>query len=244
MNTVTDRDTKVTGTTEASAKVIVKVGTKKIGEVIAGKTGIFSVKITAQRAGTVLQVNAIDNANNTSATTKVTVQDKTPPSAPKVNTVTDRDTKVTGTTEASAKVIVKVGTKKIGEVIAGKTGIFSVKITAQRAGTVLQVNAIDNANNTSATTKVTVQDKTPPSAPKVNTVTDRDTKVTGTTEANAKVMVKVGKKKLGEAKAGKNGKFVVKIKAQKAGTVLEVASTDTKGNTSKATTVKVQKSKK
>ncbi|AKU26561.1 hypothetical protein IB49_09045 [Geobacillus sp. LC300] len=65
--------------------------------------------------------------------------------------------------------------------------------------------------------------------------------MTGKTEANAKVVVKVGKNKLGEAKAGKDGRFSVKIKAQKAGTILEVVSIDASGNVSKATKMKVQK---
>jgi hypothetical protein len=241
VNPVTDRDTKVTGTAEAEAKITVKVGSTVLGEATAGKDGKFSVNIKAQRAGTVLLVTATDKAGNTSPATTVTVQDKTPPSAPKVNPVTDRDTKVTGTAEAEAKVTVKAGSVVLGVATAGKDGKFTVNIKAQRAGTVLLVTATDKANNTSAATKVTVQDKTPPNAPQVNPVTDRDTKVTGKTEANAKVVVKAGKNQLGEAKAGKDGRFSVKIKAQKAGTILEVVSIDASGNVSKATKMKVQK---
>jgi Zn-dependent metalloprotease/subtilisin family serine protease len=241
VNPVTDRDTKVTGTAEAEAKITVKAGSAVLGEATAGKDGKFSVNIKAQRAGTVLLVTATDKAGNTSPATTVTVQDKTPPSAPKVNPVTDRDTKVTGTAEAEAKVTVKAGSIVLGVATAGKDGKFTVNIKAQRAGTVLLVTATDKANNTSAATKVTVQDKTPPNAPQVNPVTDRDTKVTGKTEANAKVVVKAGKNQLGEAKAGKDGRFSVKIKAQKAGTILEVVSIDASGNVSKATKMKVQK---
>nr|WP_313770007.1 peptidase S8 [Parageobacillus genomosp. 1] len=159
VNPVTDRDTKVTGTAEAEAKVTVKAGSAVLGVATAGKDGKFSVNIKAQRAGTVLIVTATDKANNTSAATNVTVQDKTPPNAPKVNPVTDRDTKVTGTTEAEAKVTVKVGSSVLGVATAGKDGKFSVNIKAQRAGTVLIVTATDKANNTSPAVKITVQAK-------------------------------------------------------------------------------------
>ncbi len=243
VNPVTDRDTKVTGTAEAEAKVTVKAGSAVLGVVTSGKDGKFSVNIKAQRAGTVLLVTATDKSGNTSPATVVTVQDKTPPSAPKVNPVTDRDTKVTGTAEAEAKVTVKAGSAVLGVATAGKDGKFSVNIKAQRAGTVLIVTATDKANNTSAATNVTVQDKTPPNAPKVNPVTDRDTKVTGTTEAEAKVTVKVGSSVLGVATAGKDGKFSVNIKAQRAGTVLIVTATDKANNTSPAVKITVQAKK-
>ena len=68
-----------------------------------------------------------------------------------------------------------------------------------------------NAGGTSSATAVTVQDKTAPAAPKVNAVSDQDTKVTGTAEANATVTVKVGTTTVGMAKTGANGAFSVAI---------------------------------
>jgi hypothetical protein len=242
VNEITDKTTVVTGKARPNTLVKIKVNGKTIASTKANSNGTFSVKIPMQKQGTEVFITATNiEENKESIPTKIVVKKAVTITAPQVNPVSDRDTKVTGKTKAGAKVVVKAGSVTLGEATAGKDGKFSVTIKAQKAGTVLFVIAMDKTNNTSATTKVTVQDKTPPSAPQVNRVTDRDTKVTGKTEANAKVVVKVGKNKLGEAKAGKDGRFSVKIKAQKAGTILEVVSIDASGNVSKATKMKVQK---
>jgi hypothetical protein len=242
VNEITDKTTVVTGKARPNTLVKIKVNGKNIASTKANSSGTFSVKIPIQKQGTEVFITATNTEENKeSIPTKIVVKKTVTITAPKVNPVSDRDTKVTGQTKAGAKVIVKAGSVTLGEATAGKDGKFSVTIKAQKAGTVLLVIAMDKTNNTSATTKVTVQDKTPPSAPSVTPVTDRDTKVTGKTEANAKIVVKVGKNKLGEAKAGKDGRFSVKIKAQKAGTILEVVSIDASGNISKGTKIKVQK---
>lgn len=67
---------------------------------------------------------------------------------------------------------------------------------------------VQNAGGTSSAAAVTVQDKTAPAAPKVNAVSDQDTKVTGAAEANSTVTVKVGTTTVGTAKAGANGRFL------------------------------------
>ncbi|PGZ95539.1 hypothetical protein COE51_19770, partial [Bacillus pseudomycoides] len=65
----------------------------------------------------------------------------------------------------------------------------------------------DSAGNYSPYTTVTVQDKTAPLAPKVNAITDKNTEVTGTAEANTLVYVKVGSTIIGRGKTDATGKF-------------------------------------
>ncbi|MEH7584417.1 Ig-like domain-containing protein, partial [Priestia megaterium] len=79
-----------------------------------------------------------------------------------------------------------------------------------------------------------------PAAPKVNAVSDQNTAVTGTTEANAMVYVKVGSKTLGSGKANSKGAFSIKVPKQKEGTKLSVTAQNAAKNTSKATVVTVQ----
>ncbi|MGG4019748.1 Ig-like domain-containing protein [Priestia megaterium] len=240
VDTISDQSINVTGTTEANASVSVKVGTKTIGSGKANSKGSFSIKISKQKAGANVTISAKDSAGNESKPTMVTVQDKTAPVPPKVNTVSDQSTTVTGTTEANASVLVKVGTKVIGSGKANSKGSFSIKISKQKAGTNVTVSAKDSAGNESKPTMVTVQDKTAPASPKVNTVSDQSTTVTGTTEANASVSVKVGTKVIGSGKVDKNGKYSVKISKQKAGTKVAVSAKDNAGNESKPTMVTVQ----
>ncbi len=122
----------------------------------------FSVAISKQKAGTVVEVTAKDNAGNVSPATKVTVVDATAPTAPKVNGITDLDEVLTGSTEASTVVIAKVAGKEIGRASADSKGKFSMVIKKQTAGTTIEVTSTDKAGNASALTKVKVTDKRPP----------------------------------------------------------------------------------
>ncbi|WP_342433490.1 S8 family serine peptidase [Neobacillus sp. FSL H8-0543] len=85
-----------------------------------------------------------------------------------------------------------------------------------------------------------VQDEIAPSLPIVNIVTDKDTLVTGTAEAEATVEVKVNGSVIGTAVTGSDGTYSVTIPGQKADTVLVVTATDLAGNVSEATTVIVK----
>jgi hypothetical protein len=82
-------------------------------------------------------------------------------------------------------------------------------------------------------------DTVAPNAPEVNEVSDQDTIVKGTAEPESTIKVFVNGELLAEEKAAEDGMFTVEVLVQKAGTVLEVISTDAAGNQSKATTITV-----
>ncbi|WP_051348564.1 Ig-like domain-containing protein [Peribacillus kribbensis] len=236
VNPVDDNDSIVTGTAEANSQIKIKVGSKWIASGKVASNGKYSVKIPVQKAGVSIQVCAVDAANNQSKFTSSMVKDKTPPAAPKVYPVDDNDTVVTGTAEANSQVKVKMGTKWIA---AGKTesnGKFSVKIPVQKAGVTLYVCAVDKANNQSKLSSQIVKDKTPPRILTVNKVTTKSTSVTGKTEANASVEVKVGTKSLGKAAADSKGNYIVKMKSQKKNVKLTVIAKDKAGNSRTVTT--------
>jgi hypothetical protein len=77
-----------------------------------------------------------------------------------------------------------------------------------------------------------VSDTTPPAVPTVDGVNDQSTEVTGTTEANAEVTVKVGDDVIGSGTADGEGKFSITIAAQTASTTLTVTAKDEAGNES------------
>ncbi|MFD6441037.1 Ig-like domain-containing protein [Peribacillus sp. NPDC060186] len=242
---VSDKDTYVTGQSQADMKITIKNNAKKvIGSGNTDSKGKFKVKISKQKAGTKLSITATDLAKRESKAATVTVIDKTAPGAPKVNEVNDKSTKVTGKAEVGSTVTVKYKDKNIGTAKADKNGKFSIKISKKKAGSVLYVSAKDKAGNTGKAAKVTVKDKTAPSAPKVNEVTDNSQKVTGKAEVGSTVTVKNKDKNIGTAKADKNGKFSIEISKKKAGSVLYVSAKDKAGNTGKATKVTVKKHKK
>ncbi|KYC73185.1 Ig-like domain-containing protein [Heyndrickxia coagulans] len=192
VNEVGDSDTTVTGTADPNVTVSVAVNGTVIGSSVSGSSGNFSVTIPKQKAGTELHVYAVDSNGNKSGEAVVTVKDKIAPAAPVLNNVSDADTSVTGTAEVGAKITVKANHAVYSTGYATSSGTFAIAISKQRAGTQLSAYAEDAAGNMSPETTVTVIDKTAPSAPRVNPVSDADTTVTGTTEAGAKVTVQSG----------------------------------------------------
>jgi cell wall-associated protease len=244
VNSLSNKDTYVTGTSLPNMKVKVKDAAKKvIASGITDRNGAFKIKISKQKEDTIIYVTVTDIGNKESSAVKIKVLDKIPPAAPKINTISDRDTTIKGETEANATITVKRGGKTIASKKADKKGKFSITISKQKAGTKLSITATDAAGNISKTTTKTVIDKTAPNAPKVNKVTDRDTSIKGKTEANATVTIKRNGKIISTQKADKKGAYTIKINKQKAGTVLYITAKDKAGNESKSTKVTVQKSK-
>ncbi|KRD84576.1 modulator protein [Bacillus sp. Root147] len=237
VNTLGDNQTSLTGVTEPNASVIAKVENEVIGTGLADEAGKFAITIAKQPADTKVSVTSKDAAENESMATVVTVTDQTPPSVPIVNEVSDQDTTVTGVTEANAAVTVKAGDATFSAVADGN-GTFTVSIPVQIGGTTIAVSAKDKAGNESQAPSFAVKSTLKaPLAPKVNAVSDQDTKVTGTAEANSTVTVKVGTTTVGTAKADANGAFSVTISLQKANTKLSVQAKDAAGNNSSASTV-------
>ncbi|WP_170169183.1 Ig-like domain-containing protein [Mesobacillus subterraneus] len=230
---VTDNATSVSGTAKAGTAIKVLKGGALVGSAITGTDGVFSVKmIAAQPAGTILQVTSTDDYGNLSLPQLVTVIDKTPPPAPKVNTVGDNMTSVTGYGEKGATIKVWKGSSVIGTSTVKSDGTYIVLISKQPAGSILLVTATDKALNVSAATKVTVVDKTPPAAPMVNSIGNNSTIVTGTAEKNAVIKVKKGTTVIATVTVKADGKYSAVISKQKAGTVLSITATDKAGNVS------------
>lgn len=245
VNPILDNQTKLTGTAKAGSKVEVKNGSKTIGTAVTSAKGTFSVAIPAQKADQRLNVVISDSSKVAVSSIKLFVKKGETPKAPTVKAVSDKDTFVTGKATAGIAISIKNSDKKIiGKGNADSKGNYKVKISKQKAGTKLSITATDAAKRESKAAKVTVLDKTAPSAPKVDKVTDKSKKITGKAEAGSTVTVKYKDKKIGSAKADKKGKFTVKISKKKAGSTLSVTAKDKAGNTGKATKVTVKKYKK
>lgn len=101
-----------------------------------------------------------------------------------------------------------------------------------------------NFETDKVTNNVTLYAKWLLNKPVVNPIDDNDTKITGTTLANATITVKIGSTVIASGKADSSGLFNIKIKQQKAGTELSVYAMDTNGNQSAASIVKVLDHKK
>ncbi|MEC2199729.1 cell wall-associated protease WprA [Bacillus subtilis] len=158
----------------------------------------------------------------------------------KVNKLESTQTAVRGNAKEGTLIEVMNGKKKLGSAKAGKDNAFKVNIATQKQDQVLYVKATKGDAKTSY--KVVVVKGKPSGTPKVNAVKTKDTAVKG--KANSKAMIRVknkSKKVIASAKADAKGTFSVKIKKQKAGTVLYVTAADTDKKESKEAKVVVEK---
>ncbi|QJC95610.1 Cell wall-associated protease WprA [Bacillus mojavensis] len=158
----------------------------------------------------------------------------------KVNKLESTQTAVRGKAKEGTLIEVMSGKKKLGSAKAGKDGAFKVSIPTQKQDKVLHVKASKGDAKTSL--QVVVVKGKPSGTPKVKAVKTKDTAVKGT--ANSKAVIKVkdkSKKVIASGKADAKGAFTVKIKKQKAGTVLYVTAADTDKKESKAVKFVVEK---
>jgi len=84
-----------------------------------------------------------------------------------------------------------------------------------------------------------VVDTTPPAKPYVRAISDKDTTVSGTAEANSTVYGKLGTTTIGSGKADSSGNYSFTISTQRAGTILTFFAQDAAGNKSGTVSVKV-----
>lgn len=240
---VQSNQTSVSGTGEAGATVTLKVGNDIFENIKIDDNGNFVVDIKTKRpVGTVIEAVATDSAGNTATDTE-TVVDTIAPTVT-INEITNQDNdstkKANGKTEAGAtvKIIVKdVDTKvetSYPSVVADSEGNYSVTIGTQKVGNIVTAVAIDAANNISVPASTTVIDKIPPQIT-LNPLDADDTSVTGKTEANIAVVIKIGDKVFGPKTSGSDGTFSFTIEKQLPGTDIIGQATDAAGNVGTAT---------
>ncbi|MBC2025112.1 Ig-like domain-containing protein, partial [Listeria booriae] len=224
INTITDKDTVVTGTGTANKHVRIELadGTILTGEV--GADGKYTFTIPKQSAGAVVKATLYDGEGNVSpdASTTVTASTVAPPT---INTVTTDDVVVKGTGIPGQRVYYKVGSADWYEyryATVGADGTYSFLITNQPAGTLISVkHTVGGIDSTVATTTVT---QGIVAAPTISGVKSDDTTVKGTGIPGATVTVTIAGQDR-TATVGQDGNYSVIIPAQAVGTVITAKQT-------------------
>jgi hypothetical protein len=230
---VDNNDTVIKGKAEASSTITVKNGSTTVASGKTASNGTFSISMKAQKAGSTLYVTAKDSAGNVSKARSIKVLDKTAPATPTVYSVDNNDKTIKGKAEAYSYITIKNGKTTVATGKASSKGTFSISIKkAQKAGSTLTVTAKDAAGNVSYGKSTKVLDKIAPAKPRVYYVHSNDKVVRGTAEANSYITIKKGSKVIATGKTSSKGKYSVKIKAQKKGTVLAITAKDKSNNVS------------
>ncbi|WP_370221670.1 Ig-like domain-containing protein [Cytobacillus sp.] len=233
---ITDQAGDIRGTAEKYANIEIKIGSK-VYKADTYNEGAFHVAIPVQKAGTVIEVFAKDEAGNFSQAAKMTVQDVTGPGLYFYTShVTDQSTEITGKSEPGTKVQLKVEDTLIGEAVSDEEGFFKVTLPAQKAGVMINITATDAAGNESRNS-MEVRDATPPAKPVIKEFTDNV--ITGTAEPNTNVQVQINGISYGADWADTDGDFTIEVPAQQEGTKIEVRAVDNSGNASEATVITV-----
>lgn len=150
-----------------------------------------------------------------------------------INTIDDNDSTISGTAQQDANITVK---NKDSIVATGKVdteGKYVIEISPQKAGTTLTIE-VQGMTGYQKTLSTTVLDRTAPNAPIIDTIDDNDNFISGKTEANASIVIKIKDEIIATGKADTKGAYRIKISKQKEGTVLLVYAKDTAGNQSAA----------
>lgn len=243
VNPVTDADDLISGTAEAGVNVIAKVAEQEIGSATAAADGKFEISISKQAAGTIINVVANKDGNDSDAV-EVIVSDVTAPAAPIVLAVKDADIKVKGSAEPGSTITVIANGKEIGQATTDADGKFEAKLTSSLVGVAsIDVVATDAVGNVSVIVTVNVKDTTAPAAPVVNPISHKDLIITGKSEPNARIIMTDGKQ-LKEVTADANGDFsIVLTKKLKLKSQVNFLAIDRANHVSPMTVVTVGKAK-
>jgi len=231
----------ITGLTEANSTVTVKDSSGKIiGTSKSDNDGKYTIILDkAYLNGEKLTISAEDLAGNKSTIQTILADDKTAPSS-LTATIDTAGKVVAGTTEANAVVIVKnaAGTV-VGTGTADATGKYSITLDkAYLNGESLSATASDKAGNATVSKTIAAPDTTAPSS--LTAMIDTAGKVvTGTTEANAVVIVKnTAGTVVGTGNADTTGKYSVTLdKAYLNGESLSATAADKSGNATAPKTI-------
>ncbi|MBF4607658.1 Ig-like domain-containing protein [Curtobacterium sp. VKM Ac-1393] len=256
--TLTDPTGPITGVAEPGSTVIVRdPDGNELGRGTADDDGAFSVRLDAPlpEGASDLVVVAEDEVGNESDETTATavVPDTTAPDAPVVDGLQDLASStgpVTGTAEPGATVIVRdEDGNVIGRGTADDDGDFAVELDGPltEGDHALEIVAVDDADNESTSTPVTViaPDVTAPDAPISTTpewLTDATGPFTGSAEPGSTVIIRdADHKEIGRGTAGDDGQFRIVLDEPLTDGAhdLEIVAEDKVGNTSEATAITV-----
>lgn len=147
------------------------------GGFTVSSNGIYSIYAKDKRGNKVVRKIKVTNISDTEL------------EAPKVNTYTNRKTKITGTAEPGA-IIYFVASTGLYKHVVGADGNFSYALPSQPSGTTVQVYVEDASGRTSKKTTVKVK-RTGPNASTINTIKNTSAGIYGNTNDSDATVVAI-----------------------------------------------------
>lgn len=239
----------VKGAGEPGSRIIVKDSSGiELGSGAVQANKSFSIETSRDLIfGEFLSVTQVDATGFESQPTVVKVVDTIGPEIDSVDSVEAGQNLVEGQTEARAVVRVyeEDGTTLLGTSdAADTTGHFTVKLVRDAVyQEKLVLSVTDSAGNLGSSMTTEVVDTTAPNKPTIAPITDNDTILTGTAEADSTITVKVGHQ-LFTGTADSLGDYTIDLaQTFPGGTIIDVTATDIAGNISESESVVVKLTK-
>lgn len=241
-NIINDKDRILKGTAVQANTVKAYIGKTELHlKKWDKRTGSFEFSpSTLLKKDTQIKIISIHNTTESISYTKVAAAPA--PKKPIVKGVSNKNIALTGTAEKNSTVYAQFHNKTYSTKLGNSTA-FTLALPNKKplaAGTKIKLYVVDSVNRKSGTVTITVQDKTPPTVPKVKTVTNKSFTLSGSTEKLANVYIKKGSKIFKKGKANAKGTFSFRFPLQTSNTKLTVYAVDAAGNKSKQITVTIK----
>ncbi|QCI12532.1 BapA prefix-like domain-containing protein [Pseudomonas putida] len=232
----------VTGTAEAGSSVTVTFPDGSSQTVTAGSDGGYSATTEAPQTSGEVSAAATDAAGNTGPAGSLDYVDSTAPEAPVLDEIiTNADGSITvgGSAEPGSTVTVTYPDGSTDTVVADEDGTWSMTSPEDQPSGEVEVNASDEAGNTSASTTEDYTDTTAPEAPSVIVTPNADggLTVTGSAEAGSSVTVTFPDGSSQTVTADAEGNYSATTSVPQTSGEVGASATDAAGNTGDAGTV-------
>ncbi|MFW3591307.1 putative Ig domain-containing protein [Staphylococcus caprae] len=192
---------------------------------------------------TVITTDAEGNETTTNFIIKVV--DITAPPAPAINPIKEGAKEISGKAEPGSTVVITFPDGQTAEGKADSDGNYHIEVPTDehlKGGDHISVTSTDTSGNTSKSTIITVIDTTAPPAPTINPIKEGAKEISGKAEPGSTVVITFPDGQTAEGQVDSDGNYHIVVPTNehlKGGDHISVTSTDTSGNTSKATIITV-----
>ncbi|BBD91248.1 putative Ig domain-containing protein [Staphylococcus caprae] len=192
---------------------------------------------------TVITTDAEGNETTTNFIIKVV--DTTAPPAPAINPIKEGAKEISGKAEPGSTVVITFPDGQTAEGKADTDGNYHIEVPTDehlKGGDHISVTSTDTSGNTSKATIITVIDTTAPPAPTINPIKEGAKEISGKAEPGSTVVITFPDGQTAEGQVDSDGNYHIVVPTNehlKGGDHISVTSTDTSGNTSKATIITV-----
>lgn len=228
------------GVAEVGSRVVVTWPDGSVSNTLPDDTGYWrAASAEVQTSGTITVV-VMDAVGNDSPETLLVYEDVTAPQAPTILAMGDADSdgkiNASGTAEVNSMVVISWPDGSATRMMVDGTGHWDAESPMVQTSGVVSVVSVDMAGNTSSPTMFDYRDITPPKAPTIATVDDKDgngkISLGGTAETNSTIEVTWPDGKVGTIVTDGSGHWSLESRDVQVGGQVSVCAIDQAGNRS------------